>query len=247
MSLVGTIVVALYQHSSSGEYRVLYMKRIHPDVNSAYYILTVGNSEPRRVGLPVPAASVTIKQYIAAGLLSVSENPPVLLHSCLHWIFYSSQENALVVFDTVSESFRRMSPPTAENGRWPHLLDMDGALGISHTDERKMMVKLWVLQDHGTEVWSLKYQIELPMVELRGACRIAGLRCPLCQRKEMYWSAVPVKVIYFTVTKGGSCWRSSNAIVYFQCLLDIGSKSLVRHAFFQGLDNDLAVHLFQGS
>ncbi|CAO2038021.1 unnamed protein product [Urochloa humidicola] len=248
MSLVGTIVAALYRHSSSGEYRVLYMKRIHPGVNSAYYILNVGNSEPRRVGLPVPAASVTIKQYIAAGLLSVSEHPPVLLHSCLHWIFYSSQENALVVFDTISESFRHMSPPTAENGRWPHLLDMDGALGISHTDERKMMVKLWVLQDHETEVWSLKYQIELPMVELRGA----GMDC----RFEVSVVSEKGDVLVCCSSSGHifHCDKKGKLLEKFQChsvlSMPIGhwfKESLVRHAFFQGLDNDLAVHLFQGS
>ena len=133
----------------------MYTKQTKPDVDAAYYILTLGSvAEPRCVCLPAAAASASIKKYIAAGLLFGSERPPVLLHSCLHWILYSSQleENALIVFDTVAESFRGMSPPSENRPFW-HLLEMNGTLGFSHIDESKMLVKLWVLQDYEREVW----------------------------------------------------------------------------------------------
>ncbi|CAL4888555.1 unnamed protein product [Urochloa decumbens] len=243
-SLSSTNVVGMYRHSSSGEYRILYLRKEYRD--SGYHMLTVGSyANPRCIGLPAAAVSGPIRQYIAAGPLFVCEHPPVLLHSCLHWIIYRSRENALVVFDTVSESFRRMSPPVAVNGRWRHLLDINGALGISHMDESKTMVKLCVLQDYDTEVWSLKYQIELPMVELRGA----GMNC----RFEVFVASEEGDLLVFcsSLCHIFHCDSKGKLLQKFQwrhvCSKPIGhwfKESLVRHAFFQGQESDHAVHFF---
>ncbi|CAL4970056.1 unnamed protein product [Urochloa decumbens] len=243
-SLSSTNVVGMYRHSSSGEYRILYLRKEYRD--SGYHMLTVGSyANPRCIGLPAAAVSGPIRQYIAAGPLFVCEHPPVLLHSCLHWIIYRSRENALVVFDTVSESFRRMSRPVAVNGRWRHLLDIDGALGISHMDESKTMVKLCVLQDYDTEVWSLKYQIELPMVELRGA----GMNC----RFEVFVASEEGDLLVFcsSLCHIFHCDSKGKLLQKFQwrhvCSKPIGhwfKESLVRHAFFQGQESDHAVHFF---
>nr|CAB3446372.1 unnamed protein product [Digitaria exilis] len=173
MCLDGHYVAGLYRHSPSGEYRVLYrMGASYPAVDAPYYVLTVGSdAKPRCVGLL--SASASIKQDVAVWLWHVNQCPPVMLHGCLHWLFYSSSshENVLLVFDTVAESFRTMCPPTNENssrGSRRHLLEMDdGTLGVSYIDERKMTVKLWVLKDYEAEVWSLKYEIELRTVEMR--------------------------------------------------------------------------------
>ncbi|TKW38513.1 hypothetical protein SEVIR_1G120000v4 [Setaria viridis] len=233
-SLIGTNVAGLYQHSPSGEYRILHRRRRYPELNSAYYILTVGPyAKPRCIGLPAATVSASIKQYIAAGLLFVCGHPPVLLHSCLHWIVYSSQENALVVFDTVSESFRCMSPPT-ENGQWQHLLDMDGALGISHMDESKVMMKLWVLQDYKTEVWSLKHQIELPMVELSVAMKCSFEVLVVSEKGDVLIYCSSFCHIFH-------CDSTGKLLHKFQWdrMLSMPTgywfkESLVRHAFFQG-------------
>nr|CAB3446371.1 unnamed protein product [Digitaria exilis] len=72
MMLIGSHVAGLYRHSSSGEYRVLYMKKQADadrgvDVDAAaYFVLTVGSgAEPRCVGQP--ATSASIRQYMTAG------------------------------------------------------------------------------------------------------------------------------------------------------------------------------------
>ncbi|KAF8671851.1 hypothetical protein HU200_049849 [Digitaria exilis] len=178
MCLDGHYVAGLYRHSPSGEYRVLYrMGASYPAVDAPYYVLTVGSdAKPRCVGLL--SASASIKQDVAVWLWHVNQCPPVMLHGCLHWLFYSSSshENVLLVFDTVAESFRTMCPPTNENssrGSRRHLLEMDdGTLGVSYIDERKMTVKLWVLKDYEAEVWSLKYEIELRTVEMRKVIKL---------------------------------------------------------------------------
>uniref|UniRef100_A0A0A8YFT1 Uncharacterized protein n=1 Tax=Arundo donax TaxID=35708 RepID=A0A0A8YFT1_ARUDO len=59
------------------------------------------------------------------------------------------------------------SPIAAGWSRLPRLFEMDGTLGISRVNESKTAIKLWVLQDYATEVWSLKYRIKLPVLQLR--------------------------------------------------------------------------------
>ncbi|KAG2657694.1 hypothetical protein PVAP13_1KG196100 [Panicum virgatum] len=143
----------LYRHSSSGEYRILYRGwgRF-----GCYYVRTVTSAKPRCVEAPPIMGSVS--------------TPPVLLHGRLHWAVpvSRSQEKGLVVFDTVAESFRawRMSCPADGNWPWVNLLEMDGTLGITRTDESSMVLQLWVLQDYETETWSLKYRIQLPIMEV---------------------------------------------------------------------------------
>jgi len=251
-SLLGAKVAALYPHSSSGEYRVLYTKQTKPDVDAAYYILTLGSvAEPRCVGLPAAAASASIKKYIAAGLLFGSERPPVLLHSCLHWILYSSQleENALIVFDTVAESFRGMSPPS-ENRPFRHLLERNGTLGFSHIDESKMLVKLWVLQDYEREVWSFKYQIELPMLELRRSIdKNCSLKVQVVSEKgDVLVSCSCFCHLFHCDSMGKLLQKFRRRRVFSRPIGHWFKESLVRHAFLQGQDGDHVVlpPFFQG-
>ncbi|CAL4970052.1 unnamed protein product [Urochloa decumbens] len=239
LNLVGANVVALYRHSSSGEYRVLYRNWIdlYPDV--AYYVLTVGSyAEPRCIGLPTAAAPALVKQYIAAGQLFVTERPPVFLHSCLHWIVYSARVNALVVFDTVAESFRCMCPPTAENGLWRHLHELDDTLGMSYIDERKMMVKLWVLQDYEMEVWSLKYKIELPMAELRSIDKNCSFKVSVVLGNgDVLVSCSRLCHLYHCDNMGKLLQKFRWHCVFSRPIGHCFKESLVRHAFFQGQDN----------
>ncbi|KAK3133156.1 hypothetical protein QOZ80_6AG0533080 [Eleusine coracana subsp. coracana] len=108
-----------------------------------------------------------------------SRRPGVLLRGCLHWLFHVSPEKVLVVFDTVAESFRSMPCPIAAD--WtnpiPQLLVVDATLAVSWMDESQTMMKLWVLQDYETGVWTLKRRVILPVVEMWSVvrCRLYGM------------------------------------------------------------------------
>lgn len=161
-SLNGTCVVGMYPHGTPPEYRILHRKWGHQIGCDAYYVLTVGSSEePRCLG---PADSLSVKRSMA----SIGACVPVLLHSCLHWLW--TLNDGLIVFDTVLESFRCIEAPTTDDDvPWQssRVLEMDDMLGICHVNKIETMVEIWVLQDYKMEVWSLKYKIKLPMADMR--------------------------------------------------------------------------------
>jgi hypothetical protein len=101
------------------------------------------------------------------GHFEASGRPPILLHNCLHWHLHVGGKRGLLVFDTILESFKHMSPPTTANWWCEELLEMDDMIGISCIRRNHTMLDLWVLQDYEMHVWSLKYQIQLPVAELR--------------------------------------------------------------------------------
>uniref|UniRef100_A0ACD5WMN9 Uncharacterized protein n=1 Tax=Avena sativa TaxID=4498 RepID=A0ACD5WMN9_AVESA len=121
-------LVGLFRHQPSGEYRVLYWRRSNlpfdpfdvycPD---EYHILTVGTNKSRRVdswtlgwrGLHIFGA-------------------PVFLYGSLH-LHSRGGYHRIVVFDTVSETFRFMRPPPVNPRHVMHLLDMGGTLAASTT------------------------------------------------------------------------------------------------------------------
>ncbi|GJN19548.1 hypothetical protein PR202_gb06835 [Eleusine coracana subsp. coracana] len=169
-------LVGLYPHSSSGEYRILYFNcEGLMDRNTLCYVLAVGSS----------MASRGVGKYLASGLHYITRAQSVLLHGCLHWI-HRSEELKVLVFDTVAESFRLMNAPRdninrtelhlvpinprIDDNNWEdsHLVQINGTLGISQTNRSGTMMKLWMLQNYEAEVWSMKYQIEFPVVEMSG-------------------------------------------------------------------------------
>ncbi|CAM0879379.1 unnamed protein product [Alopecurus aequalis] len=232
-------VAALYHHRPSGEYRVLYRNRKHPygPGSVAYYLLTVGSSldGQRCIGLPVSSPSV--KELMSEALLDFS-NPPVLLHGCLHWCYCRSwdTESKVLVFDTVDESFRCMQSPIAVK---PALLrQMDGTLCIHHLDRGTMIVQVWVLQDYGMEVWSLKHKIQLPVLEMKQY---------VSDKEHLGWAGASDNGD--TLLSGRypqllfHCDRKGKLVDKFQDDYEIRSvlqlslkESLVRHAFFERKD-----------
>ncbi|WVZ76947.1 hypothetical protein U9M48_024859 [Paspalum notatum var. saurae] len=156
-SLSSTTVVGLYPYGSSGEYRILHKEWRHEGdkSNYAYYVLTVGSSaEPRCLGF-------VDSLFAKPSLGHISSSPPVLLHDCLHWD-EKAPNHGLIVFDTDAESFRCIRAPTPNS----HVVEMDGLLGISHVNKTDMAVEIRVIQDYKTEVWSLKYKINLPVADM---------------------------------------------------------------------------------
>uniref|UniRef100_A0A8I6WW48 F-box associated domain-containing protein n=1 Tax=Hordeum vulgare subsp. vulgare TaxID=112509 RepID=A0A8I6WW48_HORVV len=48
-----------------------------------------------------------------------------------------------------------------------YILEMDGTLGIHSHDLDRATIHVWVLQNYESEVWDFKYQIQLPVAEIR--------------------------------------------------------------------------------
>ncbi|KQJ87310.1 uncharacterized protein LOC112268956 [Brachypodium distachyon] len=154
-------IEALYLHRPSGQYRVLYWrdrKYQTKDGDRVFYILGVPRArKPRCIVLPAAYRMVsTMKGY-------PDSRPPVMFRGCLHW--YPSRcslDGAVVVFDTVAESFRSMRLPAdvaTASSCCTRLHDMEGLIGLSCFSGSGTIAKVWVLEDYEREVWSLKYKI----------------------------------------------------------------------------------------
>ncbi|KAK1696007.1 hypothetical protein QYE76_012704 [Lolium multiflorum] len=146
----------LYSSRSSDggvEYRVLFRKG-RP---AMYHVLTVGSSAPpRRIHLPQGPKDFT--ELIAAGYPSF-QSPSIQFNDALHWLM----DKSLVVFDKVVESFRSMRCPSPL--RDARLFEIDGTFGMSVRGAKDTAVSVWVLQDYQAEVWTLRYSIDLAMVD----------------------------------------------------------------------------------
>ncbi|KAL6839742.1 hypothetical protein ACP4OV_030430 [Aristida adscensionis] len=237
--LTGCSVSALYRHSLSGDYRILYWKG-HGNAAAVYYVLTVGSSEePRCIGLPVELQS--LKQVIRWGLNNTTMHPPVLLHNCLHWVARYMILDKLIIFDTVVESFRGMYSPTGVTGR-ASLLEMNGTLGISlvNGNSRTTGAVVWVLQDYKMELWSMKYKIEFPLVEISR----------ITERKFFYVDVVSENgdmlltcgcsvpwYMFHIDSKGKLLEKYRWDDIVSEVIGHSFKESLVRHSFFQKRDD----------
>jgi F-box interacting protein len=159
-------VAGMYPHAPTGDYRLLlytpqkliYKHYLAPDAQYACHVFTLGSSEPPRlIGWPEPAEAIY-------DLL-----PGVLVRGRLHWHLGKKSESSsdviIMVFDTMAESFRKMRAPGVPGGA--DLFEMDGVLGMSSFNNREAeVVKVWAMEDYGSEVWALKYRVELPVPEV---------------------------------------------------------------------------------
>lgn len=127
----------------------------------ASYVYTLGSNDmPRRIG------------WAEVSVLGGRSRPAQLHGSLLHW--YHSIKHMILVFDTTAGSFQWMRGPidkTENKLNWElraDLLEMDSTLGLYCCNHDKTIVNIWALQDHEQEVWSIKYQVELPVTCIRG-------------------------------------------------------------------------------
>ncbi|XP_047056211.1 uncharacterized protein LOC124662416 [Lolium rigidum] len=133
-----------------------------PKHHIGFHVFALGSDQPPRyIGWP----------HTSLGLFGV----PVRMRDSLHWcpVYCPSEgdqsllhERKLVVFDTISESFRRMHEPSGGHGT-PNLFDMDGTLGIYARNSSNEAIDIWVLESYESEVWDLKYRIKLPVAKIR--------------------------------------------------------------------------------
>jgi hypothetical protein len=157
------LIAGFYQHSASGEYRVLYsIWRRDADILAStvdFHILAVGSSESRSIGQPP-------LQHDFLDGLTCSKNAPVLYHENLHWLlewYYTGLEfSNIFMFDTEVETFRWMRNPPRQYP-WMSLLDLDGVLAMCSRHDGDI-IDIYVMHDYEAEVWTLRHRIKLSTV-----------------------------------------------------------------------------------
>ncbi|XBI21875.1 hypothetical protein VPH35_062952 [Triticum aestivum] len=83
-----------------------------------------------------------------------------MFHGSLHWCI----DTMIIAFDTTTESFRQMRIPVYPDGA--DLFEMDGMLSMSIFNDATTSIDIWMTRDYESEIWALKYQVELPVAEL---------------------------------------------------------------------------------
>ncbi|XBI52364.1 hypothetical protein VPH35_034745 [Triticum aestivum] len=154
--LHGFKLLGMYQHSHTGEYRLLlylsvavkWMYSALPQVQEGSYVFTIGSGQPpRHIGCSDAEELICIPGSVC-------------FHGGLHW--YTN--HVIKIFDTTAESFRQMRSPFVRGHA--RLFEVDSMLGMSTFNGD---VDIWVVQeqDYKDEVWALKYRVELPVAEIR--------------------------------------------------------------------------------
>ncbi|KAK1620274.1 hypothetical protein QYE76_025791 [Lolium multiflorum] len=155
--LSGLDVLGMYAHQSTGEYQLLLRRIYYTDC----YVFTLGSDQPpRHVGV---LEGVEASAYF---------DKPTLLRRSLHWYivhyphqYHQAGQRDVIVFDTTSETFRRMRAPVVLDKSY--IFEMDGTLGIYSYNNTTQIVDIWVLRDYESEVWGHKYSVELPAEEIK--------------------------------------------------------------------------------
>jgi hypothetical protein len=79
---------------------------------------------------------------------------------------YHPASKVVIVFDTMSESFRQIRAPDLPARSY--ILEMDATLGIHSYDVDTGIVHIWVLQNYEDEVWERLHNIKLPVAGITG-------------------------------------------------------------------------------
>ncbi|XBI21840.1 hypothetical protein VPH35_062921 [Triticum aestivum] len=142
-------LMGMYQHTPTGHYRLLLAPK-EAKAQDGAYIYTLGSSQPPRL---IDIQCSHVDQVIwAYGI--------VMFHGSIHWCI----DNMIIVFDTTAESFRQMRTPVDPDGA--DLFEMDGMLSMSIFNDAKTSIDIWMARDYESEIWTLKYRVELPLAEL---------------------------------------------------------------------------------
>ncbi|KAM3335506.1 hypothetical protein ACQJBY_029785 [Aegilops geniculata] len=163
-------IVGMYPHPPTGQYRLLLQccDMDIPKDQFGCYVLPLGSDQPPRyIGCP--------EREVILALFNV----PVWARHSLHWypppylkyetesaqLEDQAEQELVIVFDTIAESFRQMRAPLAST--YSSIFEVDGMLGIYSPNRAKEIVDIWVLQNYGSEIWDLKYRVELPLTQIR--------------------------------------------------------------------------------
>ncbi|XP_051223726.2 uncharacterized protein [Lolium perenne] len=234
--------MGMYVHGPTGEHRLLLQRKrcqaqaadlVHKDQIGCYVFSLGSDQPPRFIGSPEMA--------------SRNFSLPVRVRDSLHWypVYCPTErkalryESKLVVFDTISESFRQMREPIVRGNSY--VFDMDGTLGIFTLNRSTESIDIRVLQHYESEVWDLKYQIKLPVAKIRREFEDCGdywqwdLDVVLVDGGVLLLVQFPRWLLH--VDSNGrmvnSFYRGCRSLSMSGCQL---KQSLVQHTFFPALE-----------
>ncbi|XBI31966.1 hypothetical protein VPH35_055475 [Triticum aestivum] len=156
-------IVGMYPHAPTAEYRLLLRccDLDMPKDEFGCYVLPLGSDQPPwYIGCP--------EREVISALFNV----PVWARHSLHWyplpylkyetesaqLEDQAEQQLVIVFDTIAESFRQMRAPLAST--YSSIFEVDGMLGIYSSNRANEIVDIWVLQNYESEIWDLKYRLE---------------------------------------------------------------------------------------
>ncbi|CAM0884440.1 unnamed protein product [Alopecurus aequalis] len=232
--LKGYVVLALYRHRPTGEYRLL-LRWVYNRRSMYIFALDRHQLPPSRVHCPLDASCY-----------QSSFSTPVLLRDHLHWTWHTptlprqTESKTVLVFDTAAESFRQMCSPVVPVYR-ADLFEMDGVLGMYSWDNGMRAVRIWVMQDYESHVWSLKCCVKLPVPEMPQVHeRRAGRNLMAVYEEGCVRVLVACGELLLYVDTEGKLLASSRDDDghSFSISKQFLKQSLVSHAFFSTLQGD---------
>ncbi|KAF7039940.1 hypothetical protein CFC21_049883 [Triticum aestivum] len=154
-----------------------------------------GAAPPPTADSSWPTMPASVPSPSSPATVTVTSSPSTIRDS-LHWhpvcytpvdgesAFFQLESKLVIVFDTIAESFRQIRAPLAPPTNYSCIFEMDDMLGIYSCDKAKKIVDIWVLHNYESEVWDLKYQVDLTIAEIWG--KFEGLN------GDTYWHVTVV-------------------------------------------------------
>ncbi|KAK3137844.1 hypothetical protein QOZ80_5AG0361210 [Eleusine coracana subsp. coracana] len=161
-----TLPCALYLHKPSGQHRILFLTndQLDDDGSSAsHYVRSLEDAETWRLGSSAKAIQILDPVFIGDDLDDYRGRFTL-------WLQHpeAKDTNKILAFDTVSETFRRMSRPpplTTMDGNqqlfmFLSLLEVDGMVAMMAN--LRGIMDLWVLQDYDDDQsWTRRLRVQL--------------------------------------------------------------------------------------
>jgi hypothetical protein len=165
----------------------------------AHYVLSTGDTEPRLLSVSDAEEAAVAR----IELVLCYHRPcyvPAALHRRLHWISPSPVNRTVVAFDTMSETFHRMTPPPASS-MLLMLFVMTGQLAAAEFGDDQ--IDLWFLNDcnNGADgQWERRHRLATPpMRSLPSARPIQWFSIT----RQAFVATDEADVILFGTTTGG--------------------------------------------
>ncbi|KAM0899187.1 hypothetical protein ACQ4PT_021482 [Festuca glaucescens] len=160
-------VLGLYNHTPSGEYRVLYQRSDADDLEGdgpeyddleSFCILSLGSHHVRSILLP---------DYVyGRWVFAMEGQPPAVVGNRLFWA-PSTFEGQITFFDTDSEVFHWMkSPVEYSTHSIIKVIELKGNLAVSSSRRGGSKVELFMIEDPESESWVRSHIVNLPTEEL---------------------------------------------------------------------------------
>lgn len=102
---------------------------------------------------------------------------------------HESVSNMIVVFDTITKSFRQMRAPVVP--RRANVFERDGLFGMSDFNDASTIIDIRMVQDYESEVWNFKCRVGLPVGEIDPVTTDARIPSPWSESSDGYPHRLP--------------------------------------------------------